>query len=57
MGCKFKLEAFDLDNVLFNTIYSNNVDFLEQYKNKTNFRVKILQKISNKWEVIYSELK
>ena len=57
MGCKFKLEAFDLDNVLINTIYSNNLDFLEQYKNKTNFRVKILQKISNKWEVIYSELK
>lgn len=57
MGCKYKLEAFNLDNVLFNTIYSNNLDYLELYKNRTNYRIKIFQKISNKWKIIYSELK
>lgn len=34
---------------------SNNLEYFDRYKNKTNYKIKIFQKVKNRWQLIYSE--
>ena len=43
-------------NTLFIKDGSNNLEYFNKYKNKENYRIKIFQKVNNRWKIIYSEL-
>ena len=52
----YKMEAYRTeDKTLFNTEKSNNLEYFEKYKNRSNYKIKIFQKVKNKWKLIYSE--
>lgn len=54
---KYKMEVYKTkDNTLFIKDGSNNLEYFNKYKNKTNYKIKIFQKVNNRWKVIYSEL-
>ena len=43
------------DKKLFRTEKSNNLEYFDRYKNRSNYKIKIFQKVKNRWELIYSE--
>ena len=43
------------EKTLFKTEKSNNLEYFNRYKNRTNYKIKILHKVKNRWKVIYSE--
>ena len=54
---KYKMESYKTeDNTLFIKDGSNNLEYFNKYKNKTNYKIKIFQKVNNRWKMIYSEL-
>lgn len=55
----YKMEVFkNWDNKdKVRTEKSNNLEYFDRYKNKTNYKIKIFHKVKNRWELIYSECK
>lgn len=54
----YKMEVYVTETKeLYRTEKSNNLEYFDKYKNRTNFQIKIFQKIKNKWQLIYSECK
>ena len=54
---QYKMECYRTeDNTLFIKDGSNNLEYFNKYKNKENYRIKIFQKVNNRWKIIYSEL-
>ena len=54
----YKMEVYrSEENTLFRTEKSNNLEYFDRYKNRTNYKIKIFQKIKNRWKLIYSESK
>lgn len=52
----YKMEVYRMeDKKLFRTEKSNNLEYFDRYKNRSNYKIKIFQKIKNRWELIYSE--
>ena len=52
----YKMEVYrSEENTLFKTEKSNNLEYFDKYKNKTNYKIKIFQKVKNRWKLIYSE--
>ena len=53
----YKMEAYRTEEkTLFRTEKSNNLKYFDRYKNRTNYKIKIFQKVKNKWNLIYSEV-
>lgn len=52
----YKMEVFRTgENKLYRIEKSNNLEYFDRYKNKTNYKIKIFRKVKNRWELIYSE--
>lgn len=52
----YKMEAYRTeDKKLFRTEKSNSLEYFDRYKNRSNYKIKIFQKVNNRWELIYSE--
>lgn len=45
------------DRGLIKTEKSNLLEYFDRYKNRINYKIKIFQKVKNRWELIYSECK
>ena len=53
----YKMEVYKAEEkTLFRTEKSNNLEYFDRYKNRTNYKIKIFQKVKNKWNLIYSEV-
>ena len=53
----YKMEVYRAEEkTLFRTEKSNNLEYFDRYKNRTNYKIKIFQKVKNKWNLIYSEV-
>lgn len=53
----YKMEVYRAEEkTLFRTEKSNNLEYFDRYKNRTNYKIKIFQKIKNRWKLIYSEV-
>ena len=53
----YKMEVYKTEEkTLFRTEKSNNLEYFDRYKNRTNYKIKIFQKVKNKWNLIYSEV-
>lgn len=53
---KYKLVAYkNEDNKVYYISKSNNLEFFDRYKNKTNYKIQIYKR-GRKWELIYDEL-
>ena len=55
---KYKMEVYKTwdEKGLVTTQKSNNISYFDKYKNKNNYRIKIFQKVKNRWKLVYSEL-
>lgn len=52
----YKMEVYRTeDKKLFRTEKSNSLEYFDRYKNRSNYRIKIFQKVKNRWKLIYSE--
>ena len=52
----YKMEVYTTEEkTLFIVEKSNNLEYFDRYKNRTVYKIKILRKVKNTWEVIYSE--
>ena len=52
----YKMEVYRAEEkTLFKTEKSNNLEYFDRYKNRTNYKIKIFQKVKNRWKLIYSE--
>lgn len=52
---KYKMIAYCLNGSIHTEIKSNNIEFLNKYKNKVNYRIQIFEKRKS-WHCIYSEI-
>ena len=52
----YKMEVYGAEKTLFKTEKSNKLEYFDRYKNRTNYKIKIFQKIKNRWILIYSEV-
>ena len=53
----YKMEVYRTEEkTLFRTEKSNNLEYFDRYKNRTNYKIKIFQKVKNRWKLIYSEV-
>lgn len=53
----YKMEVYRAEEkTLFRTEKSNNLEYFDRYKNRTNYKIKIFQKVKNRWKLIYSEV-
>ena len=53
----YKMEVYRAEEkTLFTTEKSNNLEYFDRYKNRANYKIKIFQKVKNKWNLIYSEV-
>lgn len=53
---KYKLVSYQNgSNKVYYTTMSNNLEFFDRYKNKTNYKIQIYKK-GKKWELIYDEV-
>ena len=55
---QYKMEVYKTwdKKGLVTTQKSNNISCFDKYKNKSNYRIKIFQKVKNRWKLVYSEL-
>ena len=52
----YKMEVYRAEEkTLFRTEKANNLEYFDRYKNRTNYKIKIFQKVKNRWKLIYSE--
>jgi hypothetical protein len=52
----YKMEVYRTEEkTLFKTEKSNSLEYFDKYKNRSNYKIKIFQKVKSKWELIYSE--
>ena len=51
----YKMEVYK-EKTLFITEKSNNLEYFDRYKKRTNYKIKLFQKLKNKWKLIYSEV-
>ena len=53
----YKMEVYRTEEkTLFKTEKSNSLEYFDRYKKRTNYKIKIFQKVKNKWNLIYSEV-
>ena len=53
----YKMEVYRAEEkTLFKTEKSNNLEYFDRYKNRTNYKINIFQKVKNRWKLIYSEV-
>lgn len=52
---KYAMTVKTKEGKYFHTIYSNNLEYFDAYKNKSNYLATISEKVSNKWKIIYEE--
>ena len=53
----YKMEVYRTEEkTLFKTEKSNSLEYFDRYKNRNNYKIKIFQKVKNRWKVIYSEV-
>ena len=52
----YKMEVYRVEEkTLFKTEKSNSLEYFDKYKNRSNYKKKIFQKVKNRWKLIYSE--
>lgn len=52
---KYQMKVYNENNELWNIEKSNNINYYDKFKNKENYKIKIYERINNKWILIYSE--
>ena len=53
---KYKMEVYKTENgEIFRTENSNNLEYFNRYKNRSNYKIKIFQNEKNEWNLIYTE--
>ena len=54
----YKMEVYRAEEkTLFKTEKSNNLEYFDRYKNRTNYKINIKKKKKNRWKLIYSEVR
>lgn len=54
---KYKMEVYRTgEKESFRNEKSNNLKYFDKYKDKVNYKIKIFEKVKNRWKLIYSEI-